>query len=657
MKNEKKTSIRKQIIRVSFVLMAVSLLLVGLGSSIAGYVAAVSSAQKSFKDIVASGEIAAEGEIDEMKTIVRELGTNAILYDSSFSKSELTAFLAHKAEQYGYVSIYTTDVKGYSNTGVDFSGYEFFQMALKGEVYFSKPMVTADKTETHIMVSAPIWKDGNSGGEIIGTVCAVIDGTVLSDLMASIEIGETGAMYIVDGEGYTIADVNYDTVLNEENSILESANDPSLEAFAKADSAAISGQANFSTVEYDGVSNFLYAMPLGDTGWAIGAFAEEQEYIGINQQIAFGTVVTTIVALVLTCLTMSRFAAKLTKPIAQIAEISREIAGGNYDVEIAYTSGNEIGDMAQNFRDMVAANREVILDTERCLKELAQGNFAVATSVDYPGVFKNIETAMDEIITSLSNVMTGIRDSSDQVNTSATQVAEASSSLSQGASEQAAAVEQLAATIHQITGQVKENAEASQNAQTLITDVRTGIEGSNAEMQNLTDAMQTIAKRADEINNIIKIIDDIAFQTNILALNAAVEAARAGTAGKGFSVVADEVRSLAAKSAESVKDTSVLIEACNEAIRDGSRIAAETAAELQSVVDKTITSAELVTTISTACAEQSDRLVEVNSGIEQISRVVQSNSAVAEESAAASDELAGQATRLQKMLARFRVRN
>jgi len=651
----KKTSIRTQIIRVSFVLMAASLILVGVGSGITSYNAAVKSAQKSFSDIVASAEIAVESEIDAMRNTVSELGTNPMLYDNIFSGGKLTEYLNNKAAQYGYKTLYTTDINGKSNVGDDFSSYEFYQVAVLGSTYLSKPMVTADKTEAHIMVAAPIWKDGKAGGAVTGTVCAVIDGRVLSDLISSIKIGETGAMYIVDGEGYTIADVNYDTVLNEENSILESQNDSSLIAFATADSTALSGQAIFSTVEYDGVSSFLYAMPLGETGWAIGGFADENEYIGTNKTIAFIIAAVTIAALILTCFIMSRFAAKLTKPIAEIADISKEIANGNYDVDITYVSGNEIGDMAENFRHMINANREVIMDTQHCLKELAQGNFTVSTGVEYPGVFKNIESAMNEIITSLSHVLTGIRESSDQVNTSAKQVADAACSLSQGATEQASVVEQLASTVYQITEQVKENANASHNARELITEVRSGVQDSNKEMHNLTNAMQTIAARADEINNIIKIIDDIAFQTNILALNAAVEAARAGAAGKGFSVVADEVRNLAAKSADSVKDTEALIEACNTAIRNGSKIAADTANELQRVVDKTITTADMITTISEACAEQSRSLTETSSGIEQISQVVQSNSAVAEESAAASDGLAGEATKLQKMLMRFKL--
>ena len=178
---------------------------------------------------------------------------------------------------------------------------------------------------------------------------------------------------------------------------------------------------------------------------------------------------------------------------------------------------------------------------------------------------------------------------------------------------------------------------------------------SNAQMKDMMDAMQQISNKASEISNIIKIVDDIAFQTNILALNAAVEAARAGNAGKGFAVVADEVRNLAAKSAEAAKSTAVLIEQTIETVNNGFTIADKAALSLSKSAEVATSAAAVVDSIATASREQAEAIMQINQGIEQIAAVVQTNSATAEESAAASEELSGQAEMLKQLVSRFNL--
>lgn len=180
---------------------------------------------------------------------------------------------------------------------------------------------------------------------------------------------------------------------------------------------------------------------------------------------------------------------------------------------------------------------------------------------------------------------------------------------------------------------------------------------SNKKMQDMIGTMLDISTSSSQIGKIIKTIEDIAFQTNILALNAAVEAARAGAAGKGFAVVADEVRNLASKSAEASKNTSVLIESSLKAVENGTRIADDTAKSLLSAVSGARTVTEYIDRISQASTEQSQSIVHVTLGIDQISSVVQTNSATAEESAAASEELSGQAQMLKDFVSRFRLKD
>ncbi|MBP1561380.1 MAG: hypothetical protein J6C96_09090 [Oscillospiraceae bacterium] len=172
-------------------------------------------------------------------------------------------------------------------------------------------------------------------------------------------------------------------------------------------------------------------------------------------------------------------------------------------------------------------------------------------------------------------------------------------------------------------------------------------------MKELLASMNEITEMSVKIENIVKTIDDIAFQTNILALNAAVEAARAGAAGKGFAVVADEVRNLASKSAEAAKGTTLLIQNTTEAITRGLQTANLTAASLEDVTVKTKDVDRLVSEIFEACRLQNSEIEEINEKLDNIAEIARRNAATAEESAAASEELSGQARMLDELLQKF----
>ena len=264
--------------------------------------------------------------------------------------------------------------------------------------------------------------------------------------------------------------------------------------------------------------------------------------------------------------------------------------------------------------------------------------------------------ALDKLVRIIHDLVAGIASSADQVDSGARLVAESSAMLSQGAEEQASSVQQLTASLAEVTAKTGYNAKNAENANLLAINARKHADIGNGQMQEMLKAMDEINYSSSNINSIIKVIEDIAFQTNILALNAAVEAARAGQYGRGFAVVAEEVRNLAARSSKAASETTSLIENSINKVAEGARIAQSTADALTNIVSEVDKTANLVSLILQASQEQSAAIEQINQGIAQVSQVVQTNAATSEESAAASQELAAQAAQLKESVQGVKIR-
>ncbi|GHU59454.1 hypothetical protein FACS1894133_6270 [Clostridia bacterium] len=255
------------------------------------------------------------------------------------------------------------------------------------------------------------------------------------------------------------------------------------------------------------------------------------------------------------------------------------------------------------------------------------------------------------------NAMFGdINTATTEVTSGAVQISDGAQNLAQGSTEQAATVEELSASIQDVAAKTKENSAMANNASSLAIQMKHNAEKGSTQMEEMTRAVDEINLASQNISKVIKVIDDIAFQTNILALNAAVEAARAGEAGKGFAVVADEVRNLASKSAAAAKETGSLIENSMQKAELGARIASETSASLSDIVAGINESTTLVESIAASSEEQSMAIEQINEAIEQVSDVVQRNSATAEQSAASSEELNAQSAILSANVSKFTLK-
>lgn len=351
---------------------------------------------------------------------------------------------------------------------------------------------------------------------------------------------------------------------------------------------------------------------------------------------------------------------ELIYPIKRIKVVVDTLSEGNLDAHtLLKEDTSEVGQIVVGIHKLIHFQKTIIEDIDYLLSEMADGNFAITTRAKdcYKGDYGSIIESIRKINRKLDGVIREISQASDQVASGAGQVANASQALSQGATEQAGSIQELSATISDINTNVQKNTASAEKLNTVALDMLNDMNLSDEKMKTMVKAMKEISTISSEINKIVNTIDDIAFQTNILALNAAVEAARAGDAGRGFSVVAEEVRSLAAKSADAAKNTTDLIQRVMIAVDNGSECADATAAAMNVVMGRIDTAAAGVAEITRNSEEQSTSINQTTIGVDQISTVVQSNSATAEESAAASEELSAQAQMLKDLMSQFILRS
>ncbi len=339
----------------------------------------------------------------------------------------------------------------------------------------------------------------------------------------------------------------------------------------------------------------------------------------------------------------------------------RRLANGELNCDIAVAEGDAdtetlhalFSEIAMNLCGGLNAIKGYIGDISSVLGEMARGNMTVRIDSEYHGDFAALKQSINAIAASLNVVLGDISIAAEQVATGTRQLSDGSQEISQGAAEQAGAIELLTSAVRGIAEQTRQNALSANTANELTETVQAGAVEGSVRMQAMQGAMVQMNESSHNISRIIKVIDDIAFQTNILALNAAVEAARAGVHGKGFAVVAEEVRNLAARSAAAASETAELIEGSIKKTAAGTKIADETAAALDKILTGIQQAGRLVSEIAQASGEQASAIEQVNRGIEQLSAVVQANSATAEQAAAASEELSGQSEMLNSLVGQF----
>ena len=572
--------------------------------------------------------------------------------------SEMTEYIKHTVDQNDaypaglYVALKNGSL--YHATfvpGPDFNALEksWYQDGIQSEDFILGDVYFDEDSQSYVVGASGMLK--NERGAVRGVAAADVYLNSISDIVGDIKLEKTGGIFLVDTRTDTIIGHRDPEMTGR---VLSEFNGDMYEYAEKKKKNGTSGLSVYDDNVYIQVAQ----VPGSD--WTAVAYVSKSEVLGdlkmLTGMMASVAVVSILAAVVLIILLVRRM---IGKPVTELNYVAGRIAEGDLNQNINYHSKDELGELSDNFGRTVVRLRDYvdyIDEISEKLQDIARGDLAFTLSHDYVGEFMKIKESLEGISRAFNETMGQINTAASQVAEGAGYVSEGAQTLSIGSAQQSEAVENLATHISEVYDGIQKTAQGAKKASEISQKVGSNILDSNEKMQHMNTAIQKISAKSTEIHNIIKTIEDIAFQTNILALNAAVEAARAGEAGKGFAVVADEVRNLASKSSEAAKDTTALIDQTVEAVEEGSGLAKETADSMMAVVENTDEVNKLIEGIAQYSAKQAAATEEVIRGINQISDVVQSNMSTAEKSAAASEELSGQANMLRELVSKFRLK-
>lgn len=350
-----------------------------------------------------------------------------------------------------------------------------------------------------------------------------------------------------------------------------------------------------------------------------------------------------------------RFSRSIGRPLGSIAEAARQFSNGTLDLRISYAGSDEIADLSDSLNASFRQLQDYVSGTATVLLNLSEGDFTGEDIPDYPGDFAPLSHSINSIREKLSKSFSTIGSSANQIDAGAAQVSESAQQVARGTEEQSRSIDQLVRSVNGILKKARENADDISRIQKDTGGALESVEESDRQMKQLLSLMEEVRTSSEKMRQILAQIDSIAFQTNLLALNAAVEAARVGSAGHGFTVVAQEVRALAGKAAAAAKQTEHLIEDSVQKIGNGCERAEKAASELTKTAGRFAEINQSIGRITSASKNQADSAEQAVLSVEQVDAVIRANADLSSRSAASGEELSSHAEMLKRLLAQVRL--
>lgn len=612
-------------------------------------------ARQSAKTVEANIRMMAERMMmlagDSRMNIV-DIGGNAAEsgHDGKTAADGWEAVLTEAAEIYEFYTIALYDLSGRLVQGIDGAPESlddgFFTMLKETDnltIYNS----TIFQDKLGITMGMPVKENGETAFYLVG----VYKYDMLNDVLSSINIGKNGMAYMVNREGIVTGHPDQSKVLAKSTLLqLGGGNEEAIKSVT-------TGETGSTEFDIDGQQMLVAFSPIHGTQWALVIQVPKSDYNNLINGAMIVAGICTLAVLFISILVILRMARSISKPVKNVTNRMLGLSDGDLHTEVAHIrSGDELEIMTRTLADTVGCVNRYISDIHRVLSGVSDGNLQIEPQVQYKGDFTLIRNSLVTILASMNKTISGFRAAAARLAQMAEELSGQSGQLHQASLEQNQATEVLVDEVTHVKEQLAGVIKSSDQTHTMTSKITRKVQEANTQMDALSNAMSNISSNAQEITSIAKAIDNIAFQTNILALNASVEAARAGSAGRGFAIVAEEVKELAGKSAQSAQNAMAIVANTKAVIQEGVELNASTAESLQAIYGVSTEISEISDQLIAAVQGQENALISMEERIATISSIADRNLQSAVGTSQSSELLAKESEELQVQIKKFALK-